>query len=83
MPNILARRCSSVRCMVAGVELSAAVLSYSLRSPPSTGQWWLGASFNHFYVHLYVDAYIHLSICFVIFFLYISIYMFITFKLNC
>lgn len=80
MPNILAR-CSSVRCIVAGIELYPAFLFYSPHSPPfnpfSVGAMVYGASFNHI-----MFIYMWTSIYSFIFSFIVSIYMCITSKLN-
>lgn len=81
MPNIFARWCSSVRCVVAGVELYPAFLSYSPHSPQfnplSVGTMVFGASFNHImFIYMWTHIYSF------IFSFNVSIYMCITSKLN-
>lgn len=81
MPNIFARWCSSVRCVVAGVELYPALLSYSPHSPPfipsQSEQWCLGPHVT--ILCLSVCEHIYYSF---IFSFNVSIYMCITSKLN-
>lgn len=80
MPNIFARWCSSVRCVVAGVELYPALLSYSPHSPPFipflVGTMVFGATFNHImFIYMWTHIYSFFSFN-------VSIYMCITSKLN-